>query len=303
MSIKHKIGNKLNGLIRRTYWFKEEMFPDCQKFWQYNTFNTEVVNLGSTSAVYAFDYSGLDIKAANWALRHNPLSGDRAILENYFSYLNPDKSYVIIPLCLFSSLAGRYDFMEDRFYTLISPTSVPHFSYKRQQQIKALRQAPFRSFPLYCLYSEIRRIFRREEKELSEEQMVANAEQWIIGWQKEFSLKDFDTPLSLLNKDSIDEAAAILNDIISFCKERNIIPTLVLPPVYHTLAELFPAKARTMLIDDMIDKLEDKTIRFLNYLDNERFTNDRTLFRDSFFLNSRGAKAFTARVLEDLGMV
>ena len=37
MSIKKKIGNKLNGLVRRSHWFNEELFPDCQKFWKYNT--------------------------------------------------------------------------------------------------------------------------------------------------------------------------------------------------------------------------------------------------------------------------
>lgn len=36
MSIKHKIVGKINGVIRKTRWFNEEMFPDCRKFWEYN---------------------------------------------------------------------------------------------------------------------------------------------------------------------------------------------------------------------------------------------------------------------------
>lgn len=61
MSIKHKIASKINGAIRRTHWFNEELFPDCRKFWEYNKFNTDVINLGSTSGFYAFDYEGLKI--------------------------------------------------------------------------------------------------------------------------------------------------------------------------------------------------------------------------------------------------
>ena len=61
MSIKHKIASKLNGAIRRTHWFNEELFPDCRKFWNYNTFNTDVINLGSTSGCHAFDYEDLPI--------------------------------------------------------------------------------------------------------------------------------------------------------------------------------------------------------------------------------------------------
>lgn len=64
MSIKKKIGRKLNGAIRRTKWFNEEFMPDCSKFWNYNTFNTDVINLGSTSGYYAFDYKGLQIGGA-----------------------------------------------------------------------------------------------------------------------------------------------------------------------------------------------------------------------------------------------
>ena len=87
MSIKHKIIGKLNGVIRRTRWFNEELFPDCRKFWEYNKFNTDVINLGSTSGCHAFDYEGLPICGGNFALRHNPLSGDLAILKNYLTII------------------------------------------------------------------------------------------------------------------------------------------------------------------------------------------------------------------------
>ena len=61
MNFKKKIASKLNGAIRRTHWFNEELFPDCRKFWNYNTFNTDVINLGSTSGCHAFDYEDLPI--------------------------------------------------------------------------------------------------------------------------------------------------------------------------------------------------------------------------------------------------
>lgn len=180
MNLKKKIASKLNGAIRRTHWFNDELFPDCRKFWNYNTFNTDVINLGSTSGYYAFDYEGLPIKGGNFALRHNPLSGDQAILKNYFGYLNPKGSHVIIPLCVFSSLAGSYDFMEDRFYTLIYPSSIPHFSYRRQQQIKAIAASPIRRFPLWSFYTELRAQLRGTgHSTLTEEQMKADAERWI----------------------------------------------------------------------------------------------------------------------------
>lgn len=304
MSIKHKIASKLNGAIRRTHWFNEELFPDCRKFWNYNTFNTDVINLGSTSGYYAFDYEGLPIKGGNFALRHNPLSGDQAILKNYFGYLNPKGSHVIIPLCVFSSLAGSYDFMEDRFYTLIYPSSIPHFSYRRQQQIKAIAASPIRRFPLWSFYTELRAQLRgTSHSTLTEEQMKADADRWIKGWKHEFALSDFSQPLSLFNKDGVNDAAEILNDIISFCKERKIKPVIMIPPMYHTLAEKFDEKARQLFVYDLIEKIEDKMVPFHNYMDDSRFSRDSSLFMNSFFLNKKGAKKFTRIALTDIGLL
>ena len=304
MSIKHKIASKINGAIRRTHWFNEELFPDCRKFWNYNTFNTDVINLGSTSGYYAFDYEGLPIKGGNFALRHNPLSGDQAILKNYFGYLNPKGSHVIIPLCVFSSLAGSYDFMEDRFYTLIYPSSIPHFSYRRQQQIKAIAASPIRRFPLWSFYTELRAQLRGTgHSTLTEEQMKADAERWIKGWKHEFALSDFSQLLSLFNKDGVNDAAEILNDIISFCKERKIKPVIMIPPMYHTLAEEFDEKARQLFVYDLIEKIEDKTVQFYNYMDDSRFSRDSPLSMNSFFLNKKGAKKFTRIALTDIGLL
>lgn len=255
MSIKHKIIGKLNGVIRRTRWFNEELFPDCRKFWEYNKFNTDVINLGSTSGCHAFDYEGLPICGGNFALRHNPLSGDLAILKNYFGYLNPNNSYVIITLCAFSSLAGSYDFMEDRFYSLIYPSSIPHFSYRRQQQIKQYATYPLRLFPLWSIISEIKSLLLKDKRSIkTEEEMILDADRWIHAWKHEFALNDFSQPLSLINQDGLKDALSILNEIISFCKERNIKPVLVLPPMYHTLASKFDKNARKQFLDDLIEK-------------------------------------------------
>jgi len=304
MSIKKKISGKLNAAIRRSYWFNEELFPDCRKFWSYKSFNTDVINLGSTSGLYAFDYNGLNICGGNFALRHNPLSGDLQILKNYFGYLNPKKSHVIIPLCVFSSLSGSYDFMEDRFYTLLSPVSIPHFSYRRQQQVKSWVASPFKQMPLWSFYVEFKKLLRgNKELVLTEQQMEENATNWIKGWKHEFSISDFSQPLSLLNQDGIKDASACLNEMVVFCKERNITPVMVLPPMYHTLSDKFDKNARKVLIDDLLETLEDKSVKFLNYMDDSRFSHDITLFQDSFLLNKKGAQKFTKIVLHEIGLI
>lgn len=304
MRIKSMLKRVFNGLIRRGYWYNNILFADCRKFWSYNVFNTEIINLGSTSAVNAFCYDGLSIKAANFALSHHPLSGDLAILKNYCSYLKPTASIVIISLCPFSSLSGNYQCSDDKYYTLLYPTTLPFYSFRKEQQVESMKADPLHSYSVVGLLQDLKHlIIKSNTKILTEEQMSVDAERWIDSWLKEFSLKDFETPLTLYNKDAINDSAKILNQIIEFCKSRSIRPVILIPPVYHTLGKLFSENARKLVIDSLVNKVEDKTVLFKNYMDDDEFTNDITLFQNSYLMNKKGARLYTKRVLKDLGMV
>ena len=301
MSIKSKISTIVNGMIRRGYWYNNSLFPDCKKFWSYKVFNTEVINLGSTSAVNAFCYDGLNVKAANFALCHHPLSGDLAILRNYYSYLKQEGSIVIVSLCPFSSLSGNYLCNEDRYYTLLYPSTLPYFSFVNGQKIKRMKAYPLSSYTFKGLFQDLKYLVSKHKSiHLTEEKMNVDAERWMKNWMKEFSIKDFNTPLSLYNQDAIETASKIINEIISFCKERNIRPCLLIPPVYHTLGEQFTPEVRKRVINSLIDKVADKSVWYHNYMDDPLFANDITLFQNSFLLNKKGAKLFTKKVLQDL---
>lgn len=304
MSVMAKIKHAINAVIRRGYWFNNVEFADCRKFKTYNTFNTQVVNLGSTSALHAFDYEGLNIKGANWALGHNPLAGDFAILRNYCSFLDSKGCTIIIPLCPFSSLSGSYEPFEDRYYSILYPSTIPSYSYVHDVQVQEKWQNPIWRYPIWGWILDFVHLFPNRKKScLQEEQMESSAKQWINGWFHEFSLKDFTTPLSLVNQYSIQEAASIISNMIEFCKTHNIRVIITIPPMYHTLAEKFTPEGREKIIDSLFKQIKNKDYEFINYMDNPLFCNDRTLFEDSFLLNSKGAKVFTRQILTDLHVI
>lgn len=303
MKLKNKIKNKVINYIKKGNWFNNILFPGCQKFWQYNTFNTDVINLGSTSATNAFCYEGLSIKGANFALCANPLLGDLEILKNYISYLKPN-GCVIIPLCPFSSLAGSYTTFDDRYYTIIYPSSIPNFSFRNQQKVKDMVAHPHYYYPLYYIIRDILLRFKRKRSVLrNEEWMVQDADNWIKNWMFEFSINSFSDPLSLKNKDGIKDAILILNDIISFCYERNVRPALVIPPVYHTLSKKLTSDIRKLIIEPLLEGLNNKDVCVRDYIDDLDFTNDLSLFQNSFLLNKKGAKLYTKKVLKDLSLL
>jgi len=302
MSVIRKVYNVINSVIRRGYWFNNVKYKDCRKFWTYCQFNTEIVNLGSTSGLYAFDYSGIGIKCANWAISTNPLLGDFAILKNYMSFLK-DGATVIIPICPFSSLAGSYKISDDKYYTILYPSSIPDFSYRRSRIIKNEMLTPVLSYSFYGFFLDIRHLlFPNNNKQLSEAEMLADSKIWVDDWKKEFSIYDFTKELSLINIDAIEDAIKIINEMISFCKERGFRPAILIPPVYHTLSERFDNLLREKIIQPLFDRIDDKTIWCHNYMDDQAFSNDISLFLDSFLLNAKGARLFTQRVLNDLAI-
>ena len=304
MSLKKKISVKLNGLVRRSYWYNEVAFPDCKKFWTHKIFNLDVVNLGSTSGLNAFNYEGVPLKAANWALGHNPILADQEMLNNYFSFLNPKGSTVILSLCPFTGLSGSYDYFEDRYYTLLRMSSIPHCSYRRKTEVMNRKSSPLRFYPLFNILNDVKRIFiGKVQPKFSEQQAKSDAKRWMANWMKEFSITDFSYPLSMVNRDGIEDAAKVLNEIVAFCKERNISPIMLIPPVYHTLGEFFTPEIRKKIIDSLIERVKDKTVWYHNYMDDPEFTNNISLFQNSYLMNEKGAKLFTRRVLNDLGLV
>lgn len=308
MSLKSKIKNKINAVVRRSYWYNNIMFPDCKKFWTHKTFNLDVVNLGSTSGLNAFNYDGINLKCANWAMGHNPIIADFEVLKNYFSFLNLNGSIVIITLCPFTSLSGSYDYFEDRYYTILRMSSIPNCSIRRKMQVLDVQRRPIRYIPLFQVYSALKRlvklILRIESKmSLPESKFEQDAKIWIRNWLNEFSVDDFSAPLSLHNQDGVEDAANTINEMITFCKERNIRPVLVIPPMHKTLAQKFTRQARTVIIDSLLNKIKDKDVFYHNYMDDEEFTNDASLFQNSFLMNEKGAKLFTKRVLKDIKLI
>lgn len=307
MGIKSRISYATLNAVKHSAWYTQTMFPDCRKFWDLDTFNLDVVNLGSTSGVRSFDYAGVPVKGANWALRRNYLFGDRAILENYLSYLKPGAT-VIIPLCPFSSLSGRYSSLEDRYYTILNPSSIPGFSKSRQTAVADIQKNPVHYIPAFQIYLELRRklaaCWHRPHRMVpTEETMVRSAKTWLSDWLSEFSLRDLAAPLSLLNRDAIDDAVGHLNVMMALCRDRGFNTVLVFPPMYHTLAEKFSPEAREMLIGSIVSRLDDKDVRFLNYMDDPAFTCEATLFDDAYLMNAAGARKFTRMVLQAVGLI
>ena len=161
----------------------------------------------------------------------------------------------------------------------------------RLQSIKRL----LRDVPYSNMYSYNIQCKTKDEFENS-------ARYWINLWMKEFNIEDLNAPLSQENLEGRKSRLKVVKEIIIFCQERDLEPVIVLPPAHETLNRYFTSDFVRNYITSFLDELNSPEVKVLNYLANSKFTEDE-YFRDAYFMNKEGAKAFTRQVLSDIKLI
>lgn len=296
-------------LINKNPWYQYK-YQDCSKFWQRFPFNMEIVNLGSSSAFYGFDYSDSPIKAANWAMRPQSFPQDLAILKTYCSYLRP-RAIILIALCPYSSCFKSYKDIElEKYYTILHPGVFESFSREKCEAAFRIKNNPYKYAKKQMLLTGSKMLvgkllgryvsFEKLNKQpLNEMQLEVDSKRWIDGWKKQFNIEDMDASQPEHIVEGRKKRIAVLKEMIAFCKEREFQPMIVLPPVTDYLSSKFSETFRNNYIYSFLEEAEVLDIPFLNYLDDKRF-KDSSLYFNSFFLNRTGAGLFTKTVLEDV---
>lgn len=296
----------LNRLVKKTNWYRnvipdESNYPDNEWYRSHLERNYDVVNVGSSSAVFAFDYTGLNVKAFNWAMQPQSLEYSFKILKMYFSIL-AQKGIVLIPFSPFSglSVAGKWPATaNDKYYTILDSTLVDDY-----ESVKRRRNYPLFTQPKASLKSLIRDVPKvvcgtRKRSCYTEEDFQQDAERWIKNWKREFRIDDMDAPLSDENKKGAESRRKLLSEMIDFCLVRELRPVLVLPPMHPSLSRLFTNEFRENYIYSFLRRTNIRNILFLDYFDDKRFVSAED-YDNSFFLSQEGARRFTRIVLEDV---
>lgn len=299
----------LDRIARRTQWYRSlfvdyghEIYPDNEWYRKHAERNFDVVVLGSSSAKYAYDFSDSSIKGMNWAQAPQTLVDDYRLLRNFHSILR-ENGNVIVNIMPFTSLnkeTGLYDVL--KYAGTLDDSLLDGRFRDKALSIKA--------HPVQLLSKSLkavaRMMLRKERAErktccnenpMSEEELRKDAASWIDGWKKQFCIESLEEELTEENRRGQEFRSGIMRELIAFCEERGYKVTFVLLPVTGYLREFFtPGFMERYVYDfigqfdgvDVIDLLEDPDFR------------DVSLFRNSFFLNDRGALLVTRKVLERL---
>ena len=303
----------LSPLIKKTNWYKnffvEDIYPGNYWYREHDERNFDLVALGSSGAKWAYDFSGHNIKAMNWAQQPQTLVEDYNLLRNFHSILRKG-GVVVITIMPFTSL-NKQTGMRDalKYMHVHSHEPIQPYLYNEAKRIDfmplLMGKPALKALIKYLLGKD--EPLRSNEKALgttnplSQQQLESNAESFVSGWKKQFNIEDFDAPLTLENQKGRDYRVGLMRSIIDFCIERSYRPVYVIPPVTNHLSQYYTPKFESTYVYSFLEDV-DRDIPLLDYSKVDYLKQDELYF-NSFFLNAKGRKLFTAKVLEDLKLV
>lgn len=290
----------LNFLTKKTNWYKLKV-GDGSKFLNKSDFDIDICNLGSTSAKYSFDYRNAGMKGENWALESQTLSYDFRVLKNYSSYLK-EGAFVLIPLCPFSGCVTDYDNdnINHKYYSFLNPVFILNYSKSTKEKVSKFIDSPFQCFPIISLIRIIKDIKEVDSRIMDKDQLEIDATQFITNRKIQFGIDDLDGPVSLQTLESIKFNRNVLSEMIYFCTERKLKPIIILPPASKALTSKLSETFRCSYIYSLIKGINNESVRFLDYFEDNRFKNNDMYF-SSFYMNEKGRTVFTQAFLNDLG--
>lgn len=296
-----KIISLFNKIVRHTSWYNYEYWNGITKFWKLRQFGLDIVNLGSDIGVYDFDYSECNLKASNWALSPQSLVHDYNILRNYFSYLRQG-AVVIITIspfsCLFSIYGKEHNF---KYYTILHPATVIDFDDNERTKALLFQNNPFKQAPILCIRKTIIEVLRKIMGLVKKGKIniQRTADEMISVWKQQYEIKDFSEPMSAKHIEQFESRKETLRTIIEFCKERDLKPIIVIPPMHHTLWKQFPENFIHNYLECFVNEID---VPVYDYMKSQDFDKDE-YYLSALLLNSKGARIFTARVIEDCNLL
>ncbi len=300
-----------NRTVRTSNWFKglhadpeHERYPDNIWYRKHDERNFDLINLGSNSAKYAFDYTEEPVRAMNWSSGSQTLIDDYKLMRNFHSILK-ERGTVIITIMPFTGinkqtgLTDAFKFWKVLDYTQTDP----------QYRIKCglLERFPI-LFGMAAVKTIVKVVIGRDGRAadeadtdrnpMSEDMLKAHAARMIAAWKHEFSIDSLEGPLTDQNHEGREIRIAVMRSLLDFIEERGYRPVFVIPPVSSYLKEYFTDAFQEIYIYSYLKQIE-RSVPILDYMKGDEY-DDKGLYFNSYYLNRRGARIFTHRVMADL---
>lgn len=268
-----------------------------QKFIQGVPNDLCVMNTGSNHALFAIDWTLVNVHGFNLASGAQSLSWDDRLLKKYYSHLQPGGIILFVLSDLVLAFSEYPNPQADRrYYSFLKAKEIPRYTWRRA--------ICYRYLPILANWRNIIRCFwHRGEIFVEHASSLQYAEQEsdarVAGWRKEFRLPDLHHRESADHlHDEIERAAELLRRMVEETKIRGLQPILMIPP----LSAIFHQKIGSDFVDEVLyrplrERFSD--VPLLDYMSDERF-QDYRLYQNGDFMNAEGRKAFMPVLWHDI---
>lgn len=303
----------LNRLVKHTNWWNNNFVYTSQFYngWSYRQTpvrNLQIANVGSNPARFAFHYD--DVLGENWSTGTQGLDMDLQILRHQHSMLRKG-AYVLLPIVAFSSVSGYLD---------KNPKSKRYLAkYTKALDYLQIKQLPYfegvyryLKYPLLYNWKILLYIIRDVpsdtrlkivENPMQKNEMLKDAKKWMKCWTDEFNIKDLHAPLYPELQDGRKRSVEMMCEMVSFLLERGYRPILISTPMSQALTEHFTQDIKETFIYSFVRSVQEQyDIPYLDYTNDKEMEN-HDLYFNALFMNLKGRKLFTKRVLTDLGLI
>lgn len=302
----------LNKMLKLTNWWKNnfvftKQFVSNEGYREDLHRNYDIVNVGSNPARFAFHYD--DVRGENWSTGTQGLDMDLEILRYFHSYIK-DGGYVLLPIVAFSSVSGYLE--KDRpshQYLAKFVTILDKIQCKYHPKLRNIGR--YMQFPLYYNRKALWYLINDQEPdkrlEMTDQSMSMmdiekDAAHWMKIWKEEFNIKDLNSTLPDHLIEGRNKSIIMMRNIIGFLKDRGYKPVIISPPMSDALNSYFTEEIKNTYIYSFVEALKDLNVSYLDYTSDEEFVKNEYYF-NALFMNLKGRKLFTHRVLMDLGVI
>ena len=263
--------------------------------------NIQICNFGNSHSYFGFNYEDAAKKYTcfNFALPSQSLRYDCKILDCYKDKLQRGAT-VFISLS-YTAFFGRPETQEEdfeaknmRYYKFLPPDMIDKYDIKTALCVKYFPIMRYNSF--IKLMGVLRSTFQKNG--------------WILETSPEKSdglsryeyhvASKFDENGRRIYK---HEAVEALYKMIDICREIGAVPVFITMPYLHEYTDAVHEHDPQFFIDfhSIIDEVRKNTgVKYYDYSEDKRFSNEYKLFFNSDHLNIKGAKKFTQILLHEV---
>ncbi|TCI53034.1 hypothetical protein EVJ24_10945 [Exiguobacterium sp. SH1S21] len=247
----------------------------------------DIINLGTSHAMFGYAFKPLGLSHLDLALPSQTIEYDLKMLKQHDEHLRPG-GVVIVSLSQITFSNAEISRKENYYHVLdredIEPVST--FDYYTYTSIPALN-----SGSVYTALSREIRDFRWE----SHKPWVNNGQNYS---ERKYEMVEAQYKQAVEHHD-IEQNMERLKDIVEYCQTKGYRVVLAMEPIHESYLAYFNETAMDRLVNQHLEAL-DLDVPFLDYMEDERFIDNRAYFHNPDHLNGKGRTLLSSLVYEDL---